>query len=147
MMKMSEHFSVQELTQSSTALRLGIDNTPTQQVLLNLSNLMDGLEGIRLMLGKPIHINSGYRCPALNKAVGGAANSAHMAGNAADFVCPEFGTPAQIVLFLQTTPLKWDNLIQEGHWVHISFDSRMRQQVLTAHFDTEGKATYTQGAA
>jgi putative chitinase len=70
-----------------------------------------------------------------------------MAGNAADFVCPEFGTPAQIVSFLQTTPLKWDNLVQEGNWVHVSFDSRMRQQVLTAHFDKDGVATYTQGAA
>jgi hypothetical protein len=144
---MSEHFSLTELTASSTAVRLGIDNTPNGEIANNLSLLADQLETVRAMLGnKPMHIDSGYRCPELNAAVGGAKDSAHLSGFAADFTCPDFGSPESIVTALEAAGLKYDQLIQEGTWVHVSFAPAMRQQTLTAHFVAGAKATYTFGA-
>jgi len=139
------HFTIQELTFSSTATRLRIDNTPPAAVLKNMNVLLTGLERIRAMLGAPMHIDSGYRCPALNAAVKGAANSAHVLGYAADFVCPGFGTPLEIVARLKISDLVFDQCIQEGTWVHISFDPKARREMLTAHFGPGG-TTYTRDA-
>ncbi len=71
-------------------------------------------------------------------------DSAHVTGNAADFICPAFGVPLDIVKKIAASGVKFDQLIQEGTWVHISFDPAMRQEVLTAHF-VDGKATYQSG--
>ena len=69
-MQLTAHFSLEELIASETATRSGIDNTPPSELMPNLRALADGLEKVRAALGgRPIHINSGYRCPALNKAV------------------------------------------------------------------------------
>lgn len=145
-MNLSPHFTVEELTFSSTAQRLGIDNTPTDTVLKNLYRLASCLEVVRAIVGgEPIHIDSGYRSPELNRAVGGAKTSAHLDGIAADFTCPQFGTPADIVKAIQGADLGYDQMILEGTWVHISFDPRMRMEILTAHFGPLG-TTYTQGA-
>lgn len=77
-MKNHKYFTLAELCNSSVASHLGIDNTPTDPVVLaNLEYIMDQLDIIREGYGKPIIINSGYRCPALNKAVGGVADSYH----------------------------------------------------------------------
>ena len=144
-MQLSEHFSVDELTFSSTAVRHGIENAPDAATIEHLKVLATGLEHVRATLGGAMHIDSGYRCPALNKAVGGVPTSAHTTGFAADFVCPEFGNPLAIVHRLQEDKtLFFDQLIQEGTWVHISFAPTMRHEVLTAHFDG-GKATYSHG--
>lgn len=81
----SEFFSLSELVKSSTANRLHIDNTPNDEVIRNLqygTNMV--LDPLRKLFGKPIIITSGFRCPQLNKVVGGVANSWHMQGNAAD---------------------------------------------------------------
>ena len=146
-MKLTPHFSLEELTESSTAQRLGIVNSPSDEIVVNLQTLAEGLEKVRALLpiqNIPIHIDSGYRCPALNTAVRGAKDSAHMTGYAADFICRMAGTPLEIVQNIAASDLQFDQLIQEGTWVHISFDPRMRRQVLTAHFGAGG-TTYTEG--
>lgn len=145
MTKLSEHFTLEELTFSATAQRKQIDNNPPAEVLENMKRLAAGLEEVRAALGnKPMRINSGYRSPKLNRAVGGARLSAHMAGYAADFVCPEFGSPLKIVKALAATGIQFDKLIQEGTWVHISFAPEARRQLLTAHFGPNG-TSYTAG--
>ena len=145
MTKLSEHFTLEELTFSATAQRKQIDNKPPAEVLDNMKRLAAGLEEVRAALGnKPMRINSGYRSPKLNRAVGGARLSAHMAGYAADFVCPEFGSPLKIVKALAATGIQFDKLIQEGTWVHISFAPEARRQLLTAHFGPNG-TSYTAG--
>ena len=88
-MKRIKYFSLNEFITSPTARRLGIDNMPTFEIVDNLNRLADYLDGIREKLGKSILINSGYRSPMLNKAVGGVANSQHLKGLAADIVCSD----------------------------------------------------------
>ena len=144
MTPLSDHFTLEELTHSSTAQRLGIDNAPSPAIRANLMLLARGLETVRLVTGHPLHIDSGYRCQALNRAVGGAEHSAHMDGWAADFTCPEFGTPAEIVAEVIRQKVSFDKIIQEGTWVHISFDPARRGAVMTAHFGPQG-TTYTEG--
>ena len=144
-MKLTPHFSLAELTFSETAQRKQINNTPPPVIVQNLHLLAAGLEDVRAALGGlPLRINSGYRCPALNRAVGGARLSAHMSGHAADFVCPDFGTPLEIVRALAASDIQFDKLIQEGTWVHISFAPEARRQLLTAHFGAGG-TTYSAG--
>ena len=142
--QLSPHFTLEELAFSQAASRKGIDNKPSREVVAHLATLAEGLEKVRALLGGPIRITSGYRSPALNAAIGGAKNSAHMSGFAADFVCPSFGSPLDIVKAIAASSIKFDQCIQEGMWVHISFDPDMRREVLTAHFHN-GEAYYTEG--
>ncbi len=67
----------------------------------------------------------------MNAAVGGAENSAHMTGHACDFICPGFGTPLEVCRKLQASGIRFDQVIQEGTWTHISFAPTMRGQILT----------------
>ena len=91
-MKLSKHFTLEELTRSATAQRLGLDNLPSVHELANLMRLATVLEDVRHVLGsRPILISSGFRSEAVNKAVGGSPSSAHRLGLAADFTCP--GSP------------------------------------------------------
>lgn len=142
-MKLTEHFYLEEFTQSDYALRHGIKNIPSPKVKQNLQVLANGLEEVRALLGKPIFITSGYRGIDLNRAIGGAATSAHTLGYAADFVCHSYGTPEQITDAIKDSGIEYDQLICEGTWVHISFDPKQRNQTLRALFDHRGKATYT----
>ena len=89
-MQLTEHFTLEEFTFSSTAKARGIDNTvSSQRVIENLRNLCEQvLEPLRSYANQPITISSGYRCKALNKVVGGARNSQHMTGEAADIHIP-----------------------------------------------------------
>jgi zinc D-Ala-D-Ala carboxypeptidase len=136
---LSTHFTLEQLCASSTAQRLIIDNTPPTDVVDRLRILAEGLEKIRALLDNhPLYIDSGYRCTTLNRAVCGAPNSAHLLGYAADFVCPAFGMPNEIVTKIKTSYLHFDQVIQEGTWVHISFDPKLRNEVLTAHFGPNG---------
>ena len=144
MTQVTEHFSYEELTHSDTAEAKGIANIPGPDVAPNLMALAAGLEQVRALLEVPMHINDGYRCLELNEALHGAAHSAHETCFAADFICPGYGAPIDIVKALQASDIKFDQVIQEGSWVHISFDPRMRQQTLTAHF-ADGKVTYSLG--
>lgn len=144
-MKLTDHFTLEELCFSSTAERLGIDNTPDDAIVVNMRSLAQGLERVRGLLGLAMHIDSGYRCPELNAAVKGAEKSAHMRGFAADFICPQYGDPLRIVQAVVASDIGFDQCIQEGTWVHISFDPRMKREVLTAHFGPGG-TTYSAGA-
>lgn len=147
MQRLTEHFFLEEFIRSNTADERGIDNSPALDIIANLSVTAGGMEKVRTLLGAAIKITSGYRCPELNKAVRGAKSSAHMDGYAADFVCAQFGSPAEIAKKIASSDLVFDKCIQEGTWVHISFDPAARRQEMTAHFDAKGNATYTQGVA
>lgn len=134
MTQLSPHFSLEEMTVTST----GIPNIPTGQYLQNLTYTASQMEIVRQILGTAIHVNSGYRCDAVNKAVGGVITSAHSFGFAVDFVSPDFGTPYDICAKLIAGGMKFDQLIHEKRrWVHIGFGLKTgqshRQQVLTLH--------------
>ncbi len=118
---LSEHFTLEEMILSQTAARRGIDNKPTPEIVKNLKETCALLEAVRIALGGvPILISSGYRSPALNKAVGGSKTSAHMEGFAADFTAPAFGTPLQVARAISAAGIAYDQLIHEfGVWVHI----------------------------
>ncbi len=125
-MKLTEHFTLEELTASNKAATLGIDNTPTPELMPHLVALAEMLERIRAHLGVPVIVTSGYRSKALNKAVGGVTSSDHSNGGAADIVAPGFGTPYQVAKALapMLDVLEVQQLILEGiggkQWVHIS---------------------------
>jgi hypothetical protein len=132
--QLSPHFSLSEFTISQTASRLGVDNTPDETVIARLKQTAEGMEEVRDLLGgKPILISSGYRSLAVNRALGSSDTSAHVKGYAVDFICPAFGSPLAICKALSKSKgFEFDQWIEEkGQWVHISFDPRMRGQVLT----------------
>ena len=123
-MQLSNNFRLSEFTRSDTAKRLGIENecSSVEQVL-NLAYLCHMvLQPLRDRFG-PIRINSGYRCPELNRAVGGASNSLHMRGEAADIYLPSVEKGQEYLAFLKTLPAV-DELIWERKgnvcWIHVS---------------------------
>ena len=124
-MQLSNNFRLSEFTRSDTAKRLGIENecSSVEQVL-NLAYLCHTvLQPLRDRFG-PIRINSGYRCPELNKAVGGVANSQHMRGEAADIHLPTKETGLEYLNFLKTLPvidqLIWERSASGTYWIHVS---------------------------
>lgn len=120
-MNLSEHFTFEELTFSEVADRLGWNNDPPDRIAENLKFLAGRLEEVRLLLKAPMRITSGYRSPVVNDAVGGSVTSQHRFGLAADFKCPSFGTPAEVVDAIMTSDMQFDQLIDEYSWIHISF--------------------------
>jgi hypothetical protein len=140
-MKLTPNFYLAEFTKSNYATRHGIKNIPSPKVMQNLQVLANGLEQVRELLGTPIAISSGYRCMELNRALGGSKNSAHMLGYAADFDSNAYGMPLDIVKAIINSEIEFDQLIEEGEWVHISFDPKMRGEALIATFKN-GKASY-----
>jgi hypothetical protein len=146
-MKLTEHFSLDEFTASQEATRHSIKNTPSAAVVENLRMLAALLEQIRTLLGShSIHISSGYRSLALNRYIGSNDLSAHVRGYAADFTCPAFGKPIEVAKKIAESNLKFDQLIYEGTWVHLSCDPQNRRQLLTARFK-DGHTYYTTGIA
>ena len=125
-MQLTQHFTLAELTKSSAAERLGLDNTPPPEVLPALTSTAEMLERIRSTLGVPVTVTSGYRAWAVNKAVGGVTTSDHAQGRAADIVAPRYGTPLQIARALAplVDVLGIGQLIYERFgstsWVHVS---------------------------
>ena len=118
----SKHFLLEELITSETADRHGLDNTPNDYVLKNLTVLANHLEEVRTLLGYPIHINSAYRSLAVNALLGSKPTSAHTKGLAADIVCPQFGTPKDIVDAIISSGIQYDQVILEfDNWCHIGF--------------------------
>jgi uncharacterized protein YcbK (DUF882 family) len=135
-MNLTPHFTLTELTHSEYAVRMGLDNTPTQAVIENLRRLAMRLEEVRAALGYPVVISSGFRSPVVNAGVGGSKNSVHQTGNAVDFICPQYGKPRMIFDRIRVMPsLGWDQLILEypdsrnGGWVHLGYGGN-RGQVL-----------------
>lgn len=128
-----KHFTLDELTHSQAAARKGLSNDPDAAACEHLQALVDNvLDPLREALGRPIVISSGYRSPAVNKAVGGASSSQHVLGQAADITVPGL-TVAQVVATIRRLGLPFDQLIDEfGSWVHVSHSPRHRRQVLRA---------------
>lgn len=121
-MKLSPHFSLEELIHSDTAVRLGIDNTPTVEVIDNLTFLAGELEYVRDILGHPMLVSSGFRCNALNDHLGSKRTSSHTQGLAVDFICPSFGNPHSVVSAIVMANINYDQVILEyDRWVHLSF--------------------------
>ncbi|MFR9539169.1 MAG: D-Ala-D-Ala carboxypeptidase family metallohydrolase [Rikenellaceae bacterium] len=129
-----KYFTIEELTRSTTATTRGIDNTPAEAVKKSLQYLTENLlDPIRARFGAPITINSGYRSPALNAAVGGAATSQHIKGEAVDITAGSRGSNRDLFELLLNSGLEFDQLIDESDysWVHVSLkESGNRKQVL-----------------
>lgn len=136
-MQLTPHFSLAELTVTNQK----IDNTPSKEIVEVLRTTAFYMEKVRELLGNvAITINSGYRSPDVNRQVGGTSNSSHTYGYAVDFTA--YGhTPLTIANILSKSNLKFDQLIYEKTWVHISFDPRMRGNILTL----KGKGKYVKG--
>ena len=128
-----KYFSIKEMTKSNTATAEGIDNTPDQTITNNLIKLIEAvLDPLREWYGKPITVNSGYRCEALNKAIGGAKSSQHMLGEAADITVGSKEENEKLFNYIKDN-LEFDQLINESDfsWVHVSYrEGRLRKQVL-----------------
>ena len=133
-----KHFSISELTRSATALREGIDNRPPEYAYHLLHVLVEQLlDPIRKAWGEPIVVSSGYRCKELNALVGGAKNSHHMLGCAADLIAGNKADHRRLFKLIQQmqregkihfTQLIWES---DGRWIHISYvPSDLRCQVI-----------------
>jgi zinc D-Ala-D-Ala carboxypeptidase len=138
-MKLSPNFTLEEMLESQTARRKGIAEqfTPPPEVVTNLRALCKNiLEPLREAVGGPIKISSGYRCPRLNKAIGGAKNSQHMVGEAADVQGLGGMTNKQLFNKIKQLGLPFDQMIwefgndQNPAWVHVSFGPRNRRQII-----------------
>ncbi|WAX06388.1 hypothetical protein BF10P1_00016 [Bacteroides phage BF10P1] len=128
-----KYFTLKELTRSATAEAKGIDNTPTPEVEKNLTLLVENvLDPLRKLSGKPITVNSGYRCPELNKAVGGSKTSDHVKGFAAD-ITGGSKEENERLFYLIKYNFNFKQLINEKNfsWVHVSYDpSNLKNQIL-----------------
>lgn len=129
-----KYFTIDEMTKSSTATAKHIDNTPNQTAIDNLTKLIEVvLDPLREWYGKPIRVNSGYRCKVLNKAVGSKAkNSQHLYGEATDITAGSKAENEKLFNYIKDN-LPFDQLINESDfsWVHVSYrEGRLRKQVL-----------------
>ena len=143
-MKLSEHFTLEELTYSDLAQRHSLDNSPDKFVIHNLTRLAELLEDIRSLFGKPIRINSGYRSVTVNALLGSKPTSQHCIGCAADIRIEEL-TPDEIVKKIVKSDIQYDQVIREfDSWVHISIPKAegyiARKQALI--IDKKGTRTY-----
>jgi zinc D-Ala-D-Ala carboxypeptidase len=140
-MKLTENFSLQEMIKSQTAERKGIDNKPSDpSAITNLQTLCEKvLQPVRDHYGRPVVINSGYRSPKLNKAIGSSSKSQHTKGEAADIEIPGVSNK-ELAEYIRDN-LGFDQLILEFYngvdpqsgWVHVSYvdDNSNRKQTLT----------------
>lgn len=145
LMQLSEHFTLEELTESDTAARLGIDNTPPAYAVENLKRLCGVLEDVRHAVGKPIRVSSGYRCRKVNNAVGSKDTSQHLLGCAADIKI-EGVKPDELMKAIIGAGIKFDQIIREfDSWVHISVPNtpadKPRHSMLV--IDRKGTRPYT----
>jgi zinc D-Ala-D-Ala carboxypeptidase len=155
-MNLSPHFTLAEMTRSQQATRMGLDNIPTPEAYAALRYLCRGLmEGVRALVGAPLRVSSGYRSPAVNRAVGGSPSSQHQAGEACDFEVDGVSN-LDVAKRIVASDLQFDQLILEFYspldlhagWVHISDVSGRvrRRQVLTAtRRASDGKVVYSPG--
>ncbi len=145
-MNLTPHFTLEEMTFSEAAARLGLDNTPTPAAIANLGLVTALMERIRTLLGdRPIAVHSGYRSAEVNQSLGGVSTSAHCQGLACDFVCPDFGGPAEVALAIMKSDIEYDQLILEYGWVHFGLaqgGSLSRHEALTKR---SPKAAYEPG--
>lgn len=134
MIQLTRHFRLSEFTRSRTADAHGIDNTPTLAIVSSLQHLCQQvLEPLRLWVGQPIIINSGYRCPELNRLVGGVSNSQHQSGEAADIRLPDKATGQRYAEFILEN-CRFDQLLFERnssgtYWLHVSCKHKDNRQM------------------
>lgn len=150
-MNLSENFTLKELTKSDTAMRLGLDNTPDDEALENLKTLCEKvLQPVRDNFGR-VTVNSGYRSPESNAAVGGSKTSDHCKGMAADIEVDGVSNPDLAQWIMDN--LEYTQLILEFYtqgqpnsgWVHVSYDpNNLKNQELTA-VKVAGKTQYLNG--
>ena len=139
MKQLTEHFNLSEFVRSDTATRLGIDNSINDpELIANIKNLCEHvLEPLRAYANCPILINSGYRCPQLNAAVGGSRRSQHMKGEACDIRITDSATGNRWFRWMKEN-LPFDQLVKErahmsssSFWIHVSLtrdDAKNRRQ-------------------
>lgn len=133
MTQLTEHFTLEEMVTSGTADACGIDNTPPQEVIGELTKTAELLEIVRAIIEQPIFVTSGYRCDSLNYEVGGVPDSQHCTGQAVDFIAPDYGSADRVFEAIRDAqpPVPFDQLISEyGEWVHISQSGTPRHEVL-----------------
>lgn len=147
-MNLTKSFTLDEMTDSATAIRLGIDNTPSEEVIKNLLLLCQKvLQPLRDSLGEPIHVDSGYRSKKLNSKISGSSKtSQHCLGQAADLVCRSGN--AQIYEFIKNN-LIFDQLIwefgtdDEPKWVHVSYSEKKNRKECLRSYKINGNTTYS----
>lgn len=150
-MKLTQHFTVEEFTASSTAARLGIDNSLPAALLTQANLTAQMMERIRSFLsgraGEDIAVltSSGYRCLALNRAIGSSDTSDHPRMMAVDFKAPKFGSPLAVckALVPHMTELGIGQLIYEHTWVHVS--SRVPDKAINRVLTVQGRNQYAAG--
>lgn len=128
-----KYFTIQELTKSTTAIRKGIDNQPTEEAEKNLKALVENiLDPLREAWGRPIIVSSAYRCEALNKSVGGSKTSQHMTGEAADIrtMTDTKEDNERLYNLIKDLNLPVDQCINEYDfdWIHVSYSKKNRRQ-------------------
>lgn len=132
---MAKYFTIGELCKSDVAFARGLANTPTDQATVGRMDALmnDCLDKVRELWGKPIGVNSGYRSPELNRAVGGASNSQHLKGEAADITAGGREDNRKLFDLIVASDIAFDQLIDESNykWLHISYRTdNNRKQVL-----------------
>jgi len=151
-MQLTENFSLNEMIKSETALRHGLDNTPPEEAINNLRLLCEHvLQPLRTAYGRGIKVNSGYRAPDVNAAVGGSRTSDHCKGQAADIEIPGVANYdlalyiSQYFYFTQLILEFYTPGVPDSGWVHVSYDpNNLKRQVMTAMRE-HGKTVYKQG--
>ena len=151
-MNLTTNFTLSELTKSETALRKGLDNEPTQDVIAALQTLaVNVLQPVRNHYGRSVKVNSGYRSPEVNASVGGSKTSDHCKGQAADIEIVGVAN-ADLATYIRDE-LQFTQLILEFYtpgvpdsgWVHVSYDpANLKKQVMTAT-KRDGKTVYLPG--
>ena len=125
-MQLTKNFKLEEFAKSETAQRRGINNSIPAELIPNIKALCENvLQPLRDAVGVPVKISSGYRCPALNKAVGGSSTSQHMKGEAADIVIPDKKTGLRWFEWMRThltyNQLIWETNSRGGSWIHVGY--------------------------
>ena len=128
-----KYFKIEEFVASPTAESLGIENSPPASVVESLTKLVTNvLDPLREEFGMPIYVNSGYRCEALNKAVGGVANSQHLRGEAADITTGSRAGNMYLWRVMRKLNLPIDESINENDyaWIHVSHARKNRRKYI-----------------
>ena len=127
-----KHFTIKELCKSATASQKGIDNSPNSEVIKNLELLVANVLDPLRENGKHINVNGAYRCPELTKAVGGSKTSQRVTGQAADITVGSPDNNKKLFNLIIEMNLPFDQLIDEKKfsWVHVSYSSKPRKQIL-----------------
>lgn len=145
MTPLTEHFTLEELTASQTAVRNGIPNMPVEEHIANLTALcVNVLEPLRELLGCVVIVNSGFRSPGVNRLVRGSVTSQHLKGEAADIVFK--GVSVQEAFDkLRASSINFDQAVEEGTWLHVSYTTKRanRRECLRARF-VDGVAHYSE---